>query len=93
MRSKGTSKIQKKWTNGQRYKTTNGQTQKIKVKTEGPIFLFFMLCFLSFFGGPICILSQFVLSAINDFKIVVISKVILHKMNKEFATVNNVLVL
>ena len=60
MRYKRTSENPEKTdkrTNGQNHKATNGQTQKIKVKTEGPIvFAFFMLCLLSFFGGPIILL-------------------------------------
>ena len=31
-----------KWTKGQKNKATNGQTQKIKVKTEGPIVFVFL---------------------------------------------------
>ena len=38
-------KIRKKRTNGQNHKATNGQTQKIEVKTVGPI-VFVFLCFV-----------------------------------------------
>ena len=34
-------------------KVAKPQTQKIKVKTEGPIVFVFMICFLSFFGSLI----------------------------------------
>ena len=75
MRYKGTSEKTDKRTKSQNHKATNGQTQKIKVNTEGPIVFVFMLCFLSFFGGPIgpsvfILFFEFVaLSVFPDFQI------------------------
>ena len=45
MRYKGTSEKTEKQKKGQNHKATNGQTQKMKVKTKGPI-VFVFLCFV-----------------------------------------------
>ena len=56
MRYKGTSENPDKRTKPQSHKTTKPHTdkpKKSKWKLRDLLFLFFMLCFLSFFGGPI----------------------------------------